>query len=184
MFSPASVRPTPAPASSTVPGPRDRHRANCPPHDGRCRGRGGNGTPQGSGGGSVVSTFAGRTLEDIASPATAPLWLHVYSFRACAATLVGRAERAGFETLVLTADAPGWAAGCGTCATASGSPPGSRRRTSRVRASVRPASTPSPSSTRLWTGRSSPGCGPSARCPSWSRAWSRQQTRDTPRTSR
>ncbi|MFC9595952.1 alpha-hydroxy acid oxidase [Streptomyces sp. NPDC056944] len=55
----------------------------------------------------VVSTFAGRTREDIAA-ATAPLWLQVYCFRDRATTrdLAVRAERAGFEALVLTVDAP------------------------------------------------------------------------------
>ncbi|WP_327418567.1 alpha-hydroxy acid oxidase [Streptomyces sp. NBC_01233] len=56
----------------------------------------------------VVSTFAGRTLEDIAEAATAPLWLQVYCFRDRSTTreLVRRAEQAGFEALVLTVDAP------------------------------------------------------------------------------
>ncbi|MEV5988827.1 aminotransferase class I/II-fold pyridoxal phosphate-dependent enzyme [Streptomyces sp. NPDC052051] len=56
----------------------------------------------------VVSTFAGRTFEDIAEAADAPLWLQVYCFRDRALTreLVERAERAGFEALVLTVDAP------------------------------------------------------------------------------
>ncbi|MFE5097490.1 aminotransferase class I/II-fold pyridoxal phosphate-dependent enzyme [Streptomyces sp. NPDC056638] len=56
----------------------------------------------------VVSTFAGRTFEDIAAAATAPLWLQVYCFRDRSTTrqLVERAERAGFEALVLTVDAP------------------------------------------------------------------------------
>ncbi|MET7329820.1 aminotransferase class I/II-fold pyridoxal phosphate-dependent enzyme [Nonomuraea sp. NPDC005650] len=56
----------------------------------------------------VVSTFAGRTFEDIAAVAGGPLWLQVYCFRDRAGTrrLVERAERAGFEALVLTADAP------------------------------------------------------------------------------
>ncbi|MFJ1550793.1 aminotransferase class I/II-fold pyridoxal phosphate-dependent enzyme [Streptomyces sp. NPDC088246] len=56
----------------------------------------------------VVSTFAGRTFEDIARAAAAPLWLQVYCFRDrdTTRTLVERAERAGFEALVLTADAP------------------------------------------------------------------------------
>ncbi|MFJ3927479.1 aminotransferase class I/II-fold pyridoxal phosphate-dependent enzyme [Streptomyces sp. NPDC090022] len=56
----------------------------------------------------VVSSFASRTFEDIAAAATAPLWLQVYCFRDRATTraLVERAERAGFEALVLTVDAP------------------------------------------------------------------------------
>ncbi|WP_369228043.1 aminotransferase class I/II-fold pyridoxal phosphate-dependent enzyme [Streptomyces sp. R39] len=56
----------------------------------------------------VVSTFAGRTFESIAEAATAPLWLQVYCFRDRSTTrqLVERAERAGFEALVLTVDAP------------------------------------------------------------------------------
>ncbi|MFE0208296.1 aminotransferase class I/II-fold pyridoxal phosphate-dependent enzyme [Streptomyces sp. NPDC058985] len=56
----------------------------------------------------VVSTFAGRTFEDIAAVTTAPLWLQVYCFRDRATTreLIGRAQRAGFEALVVTVDAP------------------------------------------------------------------------------
>lgn len=56
----------------------------------------------------VVSTFAGRTFESIAEAASGPLWLQVYCFRARSTTrqLVERAERAGFEALVLTVDAP------------------------------------------------------------------------------
>ncbi|MEU2064756.1 aminotransferase class I/II-fold pyridoxal phosphate-dependent enzyme [Streptomyces sp. NPDC013455] len=56
----------------------------------------------------VVSTFASRTFEDIAAEAASPLWLQVYCFRDRATTgaLVRRAERAGFEALVLTVDAP------------------------------------------------------------------------------
>ncbi|MFE9426139.1 aminotransferase class I/II-fold pyridoxal phosphate-dependent enzyme [Kitasatospora sp. NPDC006697] len=56
----------------------------------------------------VVSTFAGRTFESIAAAAAGPLWLQVYCFRDRATTraLIERAERAGFEALVLTVDAP------------------------------------------------------------------------------
>jgi (S)-3,5-dihydroxyphenylglycine transaminase len=56
----------------------------------------------------VVSTFAGRTFEDIAAESSAPLWLQVYCFRDRTVTrrLIERAERAGFEALVLTVDAP------------------------------------------------------------------------------
>ncbi|MFB8168386.1 aminotransferase class I/II-fold pyridoxal phosphate-dependent enzyme [Kitasatospora purpeofusca] len=56
----------------------------------------------------VVSTFAGRTFESVAEAAGAPLWLQVYCFRDRSTTrqLVERAERAGFEALVLTVDAP------------------------------------------------------------------------------
>ncbi|MFC6016179.1 aminotransferase class I/II-fold pyridoxal phosphate-dependent enzyme [Plantactinospora solaniradicis] len=56
----------------------------------------------------VVSTFAGRTFEELAAAATAPLWLQVYCFRDRAITrdLVERAGRAGFEALMVTADTP------------------------------------------------------------------------------
>ncbi|MFJ8495580.1 aminotransferase class I/II-fold pyridoxal phosphate-dependent enzyme [Streptomyces sp. NPDC094038] len=56
----------------------------------------------------VVSTFAGRTFEDIAAAAGAPLWLQLYCFRDrdTMRALVERAERAGVEALVLTADTP------------------------------------------------------------------------------
>ncbi|MFE7561241.1 aminotransferase class I/II-fold pyridoxal phosphate-dependent enzyme [Kitasatospora sp. NPDC057500] len=56
----------------------------------------------------VVSTFAGRSFEDVAAVATAPLWAQVYCFRDREETrrLVERAERAGVEALVLTVDAP------------------------------------------------------------------------------
>jgi (S)-3,5-dihydroxyphenylglycine transaminase len=56
----------------------------------------------------VVSTFAGRTFEELAAAASAPLWLQVYCFRDRSITrhLVERAERAGFEALVLTVDTP------------------------------------------------------------------------------
>ncbi|MDQ0698843.1 (S)-3,5-dihydroxyphenylglycine transaminase [Streptomyces sp. W4I9-2] len=56
----------------------------------------------------VVSTFAGRAFEDLAASAATPLWLQVYCFRDRATTrrLVERAERAGFEALVLTVDTP------------------------------------------------------------------------------
>ncbi|MEU1289209.1 alpha-hydroxy acid oxidase [Kitasatospora sp. NPDC005856] len=56
----------------------------------------------------IVSTFAGRTFEDIAAEAFSPLWLQVYCFRDRSTTrrLIERAERAGFEALVLTVDAP------------------------------------------------------------------------------
>ncbi|WP_049572569.1 alpha-hydroxy acid oxidase, partial [Streptomyces sp. SBT349] len=56
----------------------------------------------------VVSTFAGKTFEELAAAATAPLWLQVYCFRDRSVTqgLIERAERAGFEALVLTVDTP------------------------------------------------------------------------------
>ncbi|MEV8547783.1 aminotransferase class I/II-fold pyridoxal phosphate-dependent enzyme [Streptomyces sp. NPDC051572] len=56
----------------------------------------------------IVSTFAGRTFDDIAEASSSPLWLQVYCFRDRATTreLIERAERAGFEALVLTADTP------------------------------------------------------------------------------
>ncbi|MET9692976.1 aminotransferase class I/II-fold pyridoxal phosphate-dependent enzyme [Streptomyces sp. NPDC006514] len=57
----------------------------------------------------VVSTFAGRTFEDIAEAAEgSPLWLQVYCFRNRELTrqVIERAQRAGFEALVLTVDTP------------------------------------------------------------------------------
>ncbi|MFI9100868.1 aminotransferase class I/II-fold pyridoxal phosphate-dependent enzyme [Streptomyces fildesensis] len=56
----------------------------------------------------VVSTFAGRSFEDIAQATDSPLWLQVYCFRDRGTTLrlIQRAERAGFEALVLTVDTP------------------------------------------------------------------------------
>jgi (S)-3,5-dihydroxyphenylglycine transaminase len=56
----------------------------------------------------VVSTFAGRTFEELAEAATAPLWAQVYCFRDRGITrdLVARAEAAGFEALVVTVDTP------------------------------------------------------------------------------
>jgi (S)-3,5-dihydroxyphenylglycine transaminase len=56
----------------------------------------------------VVSTFAGRTFEELAAAAQGPLWLQVYCFRDRSVTqrLVERAVRAGFQALVLTVDTP------------------------------------------------------------------------------
>ncbi|MFJ3644365.1 aminotransferase class I/II-fold pyridoxal phosphate-dependent enzyme [Streptomyces sp. NPDC090108] len=57
---------------------------------------------------TVVSTFAGRTFEELAAAATGPLWLQLYCFRDRGLTreLVERATAAGFEGLVLTVDVP------------------------------------------------------------------------------
>lgn len=56
----------------------------------------------------VVSTFAGRTFEELSAAATVPLWLQTYCFRDRSVTrkLIERAEDAGFEALVLTVDTP------------------------------------------------------------------------------
>jgi 4-hydroxymandelate oxidase len=56
----------------------------------------------------VASIFASQTVEDIAKVATGPLWLQLYWLRRrdVLADLVGRAEAAGFQALVLTVDAP------------------------------------------------------------------------------
>lgn len=56
----------------------------------------------------AVSTFAGRSFEELAAAATGPLWLQVYCFRdrSITDTLVRRAAAAGFEALVLTVDTP------------------------------------------------------------------------------
>ncbi|GAA4466686.1 hypothetical protein GCM10023170_077950 [Phytohabitans houttuyneae] len=56
----------------------------------------------------VVSAFAGRTFEELAEAAGAPLWAQVYCFRDRGITrdLVARAQAAGFGALVLTVDTP------------------------------------------------------------------------------
>ncbi|MFF1716510.1 alpha-hydroxy acid oxidase [Streptomyces sp. NPDC058268] len=56
----------------------------------------------------VISTFAGRGVEELAAAGDGRLWLQVYCLRDRAMTrrLIGRAQDAGFEALVLTVDAP------------------------------------------------------------------------------
>lgn len=56
----------------------------------------------------VVSTQANATLEEIAGVSTAPLWFQLYiqQDRDFTAALVHRAEAAGYQALVVTADAP------------------------------------------------------------------------------
>ena len=56
----------------------------------------------------VISTFAGRVIEEIGSAGGGPLWQQVYCLRDRSMTrrLIERAERAGFEALVLTVDTP------------------------------------------------------------------------------
>jgi len=56
----------------------------------------------------VVSTFAGRTFEELAEAATTQLWLQLYCFRDRGLTrdLVERAAAAGFGGVVLTVDCP------------------------------------------------------------------------------
>lgn len=56
----------------------------------------------------VVSTSATMTLEDVAQAATGPLWfqLYVQRRRELSASLVHRAEAAGYQALVVTVDSP------------------------------------------------------------------------------
>lgn len=56
----------------------------------------------------VVSTFAGRSFEELAQVATTPLWLQLYCFRDRGLTraLIERAAAAGFGGVVLTVDCP------------------------------------------------------------------------------
>ncbi|HUF53195.1 MAG TPA: alpha-hydroxy acid oxidase [Dehalococcoidia bacterium] len=56
----------------------------------------------------TVSTMSSTRLEDVAQAADGPKWfqLYCYSDRAVTEALVGRAEAAGYEALVLTADVP------------------------------------------------------------------------------
>jgi L-lactate dehydrogenase (cytochrome) len=57
---------------------------------------------------SVLSTVAGNALEDVATAATGPMWFQLYSPGGLdqSATLVDRAQRAGYAGLVLTLDTP------------------------------------------------------------------------------
>jgi 4-hydroxymandelate oxidase len=56
----------------------------------------------------VASTVATRSLEEIAQAATGPLWfqLYVYEDRDFTASLVKRAQAAGYRALVVTVDTP------------------------------------------------------------------------------
>jgi 4-hydroxymandelate oxidase len=57
----------------------------------------------------IARTESARPLEDIAGAATGPLWFQLYfssRTRARAEWLVQRAERAGFQAIVLTVDSP------------------------------------------------------------------------------
>jgi len=56
----------------------------------------------------VVSSQAGVSLDTLAQDATAPLWFQLYiqPDRDFTATLVARAQAAGYQALVLTVDAP------------------------------------------------------------------------------
>ena len=55
----------------------------------------------------VVSTFASRTLEDIAQAATGPLWFQLSApDRSWTERLLQRATVAGYQALVITVDAP------------------------------------------------------------------------------
>ncbi|HVB22994.1 MAG TPA: alpha-hydroxy acid oxidase [Ktedonobacteraceae bacterium] len=56
----------------------------------------------------IASSFSNRSLEEIASVATKPLWFQLYSYRDLQSTgkVIQRAEAAGYKALVLTADLP------------------------------------------------------------------------------
>jgi 4-hydroxymandelate oxidase len=56
----------------------------------------------------VVAMFASRTFEEIAAAATGPLWLQLYWLRQrdVLASMISRAQVAGFRAIVLTVDAP------------------------------------------------------------------------------
>ena len=58
----------------------------------------------------ALSTVSSRSLEEVAAAASGPLWFQVYVYRdrEFAAHLARRAERAGYEALVLTVDSPRW----------------------------------------------------------------------------
>ncbi len=56
----------------------------------------------------IASTVATRTLEEIAQAATGPLWfqLYVYEDKDFTASLIKRAQAAGYRALVITVDTP------------------------------------------------------------------------------
>src|SRR5260221_1626853 len=56
----------------------------------------------------IASTDATRPLEEIAQTASGPLWFQLYIYHSLkvAASLVGRAEAAGYRAIVLTVDFP------------------------------------------------------------------------------
>lgn len=56
----------------------------------------------------TASTFSTRSLEDIAQVASGPLWFQLYLYQnlELSATVVRRAEAAGYRAIVLTADLP------------------------------------------------------------------------------
>jgi 4-hydroxymandelate oxidase len=56
----------------------------------------------------IASTFATRSLEEIAKAATGPLWFQLYTYRTpeLSELVVRRAEAAGYRAIVLTADLP------------------------------------------------------------------------------
>ena len=56
----------------------------------------------------VASTFSTRSMEDIASCATGPLWLQLYTYGslARAEALIHRAEAAGYKAIAVTVDTP------------------------------------------------------------------------------
>jgi lactate 2-monooxygenase len=60
----------------------------------------------------TVSTAASFSLEEVAEAGAGPKWFQLYwpRSRELAASLIGRAERAGYEAIVLTVDSflPGW----------------------------------------------------------------------------
>jgi isopentenyl diphosphate isomerase/L-lactate dehydrogenase-like FMN-dependent dehydrogenase len=117
----------------------------------------------------IVSTFAGRTFEELAAAAVAPLWAQVYFFRDRAITqhLVERAERAGFEALTVTVDAPHLGRRLRDERNGFRLPPHIRPANLRTVTTPRPRRTPGRSSIRRSTGRSSAGFGPSAPFRSW-----------------
>jgi len=103
----------------------------------------------------VISTFAGRDLDELAAARGGPLWLQVYCLRDRSMTrgLIERAQQAGFEALVLTVDAPHLGRGCVTCATTSGFRRTSFRRTLPGTTSRCRRHMPGRSSLRASTGR-------------------------------
>ncbi|MFD0458031.1 alpha-hydroxy acid oxidase [Streptomyces violaceoruber] len=123
----------------------------------------------------VVSTFAGRSLEEVAHAASAPLWLQLYCFRDHETTLglARRARDSGYQALVLTVDTPFTGRRLRDLRNGFAVPahitPANLTGTAAA-GSATPARTAGWPSTAAWTGPSWPAWARRAACRCWPRA--------------